>query len=90
MRNLADGRGNIVFNLEFKPLNGWFIGERAAGKSEHGYEYSVVQHTGSYGGTEGKYEFAGYDSDGEMVHDSVTGWLTLEDAISMAENWKGK
>lgn len=90
MRNLADGRGNIVFNLEFKPLNGWFIGYRAAGKSEQGYEYSVVQHTGSYGGTEGKYEFAGYDSDGEMVHNSVTGWLTLEEATNMAENWKGK
>ena len=36
------------------------------------------------------YEFAGYDETGEMVHDKVTGWLTLKEATDMAEGWKGK
>lgn len=79
-----------MFKLEFKKLSGGFIiGKQAAGKNEHGYEYSVVQHSMSYGGDRGQYEFAGYDSDGEMVHDKVTGWLSLEAATEMARNWKG-
>ena len=77
------------FRLEFEELTGWFVGKRAAGKNEHGYEYSVVCHNGSYGGTKGQYEFAGYDSNGEMVHHSVTGWLSLLAATEMAKNWKG-
>ena len=36
------------------------------------------------------YEFAGYDEVGEMVHEKVTGWLTLKEATEMAEGWKGK
>tara|TARA_R100000458_G_C8042908_1_gene93465 strand:- start:226 stop:474 length:249 start_codon:yes stop_codon:yes gene_type:complete len=81
---------NKMFKLEFKKLSGGFIiGKQAAGKNEHGYEYSVVQHSMSYGGDRGQYEFAGYDSDGEMDHHSVTGWLSLEAATEMAKNWKG-
>ena len=80
---------NKMFKLEFQKLNGWLIGWQATGKNEHGYEYSVVQHRMSYGGTQGQYEFAGYDSDGKMVHHSVTGWLTREAATEMAKNWKG-
>ena len=79
-----------MFKLEFKELSGLIVGKQATGKSEHGYEYSVVQHVGSYGGTQGKYEFAGYDRNGEMVHDKVTGWLTLEQATEMAKDWGGQ
>tara|TARA_Y100000356_G_C11121496_1_gene215055 strand:- start:227 stop:466 length:240 start_codon:yes stop_codon:yes gene_type:complete len=79
-----------MFKLEFKELTGFIVGWQATGKNEHGYEYSVVQHTGSYGGTQGQYEFAGYDRNGEMDHHSVTGWLTREEATEMAKNWKGK
>tara|TARA_R100000005_G_scaffold1251_1_gene725 strand:- start:247 stop:495 length:249 start_codon:yes stop_codon:yes gene_type:complete len=81
---------NKMFRLDFKRLTGFIVGWQATGKSEHGYEYSVVQHTGSYGADRGQYEFAGYDSDGEMDHNSVTGWLSLEAATEMAKNWKGK
>ena len=44
----------------------------------------------SYGGERGLYEFAGYDEVGEMVHEKVHGWLTLQEATDMAGNWKGK
>ena len=79
-----------MFKLEFKELTGFIVGKQATGKNEHGYEYSVVQHTGSYGGDRGQYEFAGYDSNGEMDHHSVTGWLSLLAATEMAKNWKGE
>ena len=78
------------FRLEFEDLSGGYIvGKQAAGKNEHGYEYSVVQHSMSYGGDRGQYEFAGYDSNGEMDHNSVTGFLSLLAATEMAKNWKG-
>ena len=78
------------FRLEFEELTGWLVGKRAAGKNEYGFEYSVVKSSFSYGGERGLYEFAGYDEAGEMVHDKVTGWLTLKEATEMAEGWKGK
>ena len=77
------------FRLEFEELTGFIVGWQATGKNEHGYEYSVVQHRMSYGGTQGQYEFAGYDSNGEMDHNSVTGFLSLLAATEMAKNWKG-
>tara|TARA_B100000131_G_scaffold125474_1_gene122704 strand:- start:63 stop:302 length:240 start_codon:yes stop_codon:yes gene_type:complete len=79
-----------MFKLEFKPLNGYIVGKQATGKNGHGFEYSVVKSSFSYGGERGLYEFAGYDEAGEMVHEKVAGWLTLKEATDMAENWKGK
>ena len=79
-----------MFKLEFKPLNGYIVGEQATGESQYGFEYSVVKSSFSYGGERGLYEFAGYDEVGEMVHEKVHGWLTLQEATDMAENWKGK
>ena len=79
-----------MFKLKFNPLNGFIVGEQATGKSQYGFEYSVVKSSFSYGGERGLYEFAGYDEAGEMVHDKVTGWLTLQEATEMAEGWKGK
>ena len=87
---LLSEKGQKMFKLEFTPLNGFIVGEQAAGKNGHGFEYSVVKSSFSYGGERGLYEFAGYDEVGEMVHDKVTGWLTLKEATDMAENWKGK
>ena len=79
-----------MFVLKFSPLAGYLVGKQATGKNAHGFEYSVVQTTMSYGGNEGLYEFAGYNEPGDMVHEKVTGWLTLKQATDMAENWKGK
>ena len=79
-----------MFQLKFKPLSGHIVGKQAAGFNSHGFEYSVVNSSFSYGGERGLYEFAGYDEVGEMVHDKVTGWLTLKEATEMAEGWKGK
>ena len=50
-----------MFKLEFQPLNGFIVGEQAAGKNGYGFEYSVVKSSFSYGGERGLYEFAGYD-----------------------------
>ena len=83
-------REQDMFKLEFQPLNGFIVGEQAAGKNGYGFEYSVVKSSFSYGGERGLYEFAGYDEAGEMVHEKVTGWLTLKEATEMAEGWKGK
>ena len=79
-----------MFQLKFKPLNGYIVGKQAAGFNSHGFEYSVVKSSWSYGHEKGLYEFAGYNKAGEMVHDKVSGWLTLKEATEMAEGWKGK
>ena len=78
-----------MFQLKFKPLNGYIVGKQAAGFNSHGFEYSVVKSSFSYGGERGLYEFAVYNKAGEMVHEKVVGWLTLQKATEMAENWKG-
>ena len=79
-----------MFKLKFSPLAGCLVGKQAIGENAHGFEYSVVQTTMSYGGNEGLYEFAGYNETGDMVHEKVTGWLTLNQATEMAEGWIGK
>ena len=79
-----------MFKLEFNPLNGYIVGEQATGENEYGCEYSGGMSAFSAGGARGLYECAGYDEAGEMVHDKVTGWLTLKEATDMAEGWKGK
>ena len=79
-----------MFELKFSPLAGSLIGKQAIGKNEYGFEYSVIQTNMSYGGERGLYEFAGYNEVGDMVHEKVHGWLTLQEATDMAENWKGK
>ncbi len=79
-----------MFELKFSPLGGYLVGKHATGKNAHGFEYSVIRSTMSYGGAEGLYEFAGYNKNGDMVHEKVTGWLTLEAATEMAKNWKGE
>jgi hypothetical protein len=79
-----------MFKLKFSPLAGYLVGKQATGKNEYGFEYSVVQTNMSYGGERGLYEFAGYNEVGDMVHEKVHGWLTLQEATDMAENWKGK
>tara|TARA_B100000519_G_scaffold17273_1_gene12631 strand:+ start:96 stop:335 length:240 start_codon:yes stop_codon:yes gene_type:complete len=79
-----------MFKLKFSPLGGYLVGKQATGKNEYGFEYSVVQTNMSYGGERGLYEFAGYNEVGDMVHEKVHGWLTLQEATDMAENWKGK
>ena len=78
-----------MFQLKFKPLSGHIVGKQAAGFNSHGFEYSVVKSSWSYGHEKGQYEFAGYNKAGEMVHEKVVGWLTLPAATEMAENWKG-
>jgi len=42
-----------MFVLKFSPLAGYLVGKQATGKNAHGFEYSVVQTTMSYGGNEG-------------------------------------
>ena len=78
-----------MFQLKFKPLSGHIVGKQAAGFNSHGFEYSVVKSSWSYGHEKGLYEFAGYNKAGEMVHEKVVGWRTLPAATEMAENWKG-
>ena len=78
-----------MFQLKFKPLSGHIVGKQAAGFNSHGFEYSDVNSSWSYGHEKGLYEFAGYNKAGEMVHEKVVGWLTLPAATEMAENWKG-
>ena len=78
-----------MFQLKFKPLNGYIVGKQATGFNSHGFEYSVVKSSWSYGHEKGLYEFAGYNKAGEMVHEKVVGGLTLPAATEMAENWKG-
>ena len=80
-----------MFELNFETMvcKGWPRGAiQATGTSIHGFKYSVLQHTFSCGGEFGLYEFNGYNKSGEMVKEQ--GFLTLEKATKMAENWKGE
>jgi hypothetical protein len=56
------------------------------------YELSVVQHDGSYGGTQGLFEIMVSDENGGVElpgitepGDTVKGWLTLEDVSSICK-----
>ena len=56
------------------------------------YELSVVQHDGSYGGTQGLFEIMVSDASGGIElpgvtepGDTVKGWLTLEDVSGICK-----
>lgn len=69
-------------------------GKQALGRFANGYGVSIVQHAGSYGGRENKWELAvlkwepGAD-DFELTYDTpitddVIGWLTWDEAVDIA------
>ena len=79
----------LELNFEYLAPEDWGRGARqATGTNSHGFEYCVLWWLGSIGGDRGLYEFNGYNKSGEMVKEK--GFLTLEAATEMAENWKGE
>jgi len=72
--------------LNFKRINEapFMVGKKARMMFENGYGVSVVSHTFSYGGKDGKYELAVLDSNGELTYETpitndVMGYLDSND-----------
>jgi hypothetical protein len=73
-------------DLNFKRINEapFMVGKKARMMFENGYGVSVVSHTFSYGGKDGKYELAVLDSNGELTYETpitndVMGYLDSND-----------
>jgi len=74
-------------DLAFKVFSDDVGGIQAEHTFPNGYGVSVVRHSFSYGGKQGKYELAVTDTGGlcysTPITDDVLGWLS-EDAVSEA------
>lgn len=75
-------------DLYFEEINEapFMVGKKSRMMFENGYGVSVVSHTYSYGGKDGKYELAVLDSNGDITYDTpitndVIGYLT-EDEVT--------
>ncbi len=75
-------------DLDFEEINEapFMVGKKSRMMFENGYGVSVVSHTYSYGGKDGKYELAVLDSNGDLTYDTpitndVIGYLT-EDEVT--------
>ena len=62
-------------------------------KFDNGFGASVVSHSGSYGGTDGLFEIAILDKNGEITYDTpissdVIGWLDFGGVAEILEKIK--
>lgn len=80
-------------DLDFEEINEapFMVGKKARMMFENGYGVSVVSHTFSYGGKDGKYELAVLDSDGQLTYETpvtndVMGYLDPEDVTKIMED----
>ena len=80
-------------DLDFEVINEapFMVGKKSRMMFENGYGVSVVSHTFSYGGKDGKYELAVLDSDGQLTYETpvtndVMGYLDPEDVTKIMED----
>ena len=80
-------------DLDFKEINEapFMVGKKARMMFDNGFGVSVVSHTFSYGGKDGKYELAVLDSDGQLTYETpvtndVMGYLDPEDVTKIMED----
>lgn len=80
-------------DLNFKRINEapFMVGKKARMMFENGYGVSVVSHTFSYGGKDGKYELAVLDSNGELTYETpitndVMGYLESEEVTNIMKD----
>ena len=73
-------------DLDFEEINEapFMVGKKARMMFDNGFGVSVVSHTFSYGGKDGKYELAVLDSNGELTYETpitndVMGYLESND-----------
>ena len=73
-------------DLDFEEINEapFMVGKKARMMFDNGFGVSVVSHTFSYGGKDGKYELAVLDSNGELTYETpitndVMGYLDSND-----------
>lgn len=68
-----------------------FDGHRFEFQFENGWGASIIRHSGSYGGRQGRWELAVLDSTGEIRMDTpitgdVVGWLTEPEVLTLLDN----
>jgi len=80
-------------DLDFEEINEapFMVGKKARMMFENGYGVSVVSHTFSYGGKDGKYELAVLDSNGELTYETpitndVMGYLESEEVTNIMKD----
>ena len=80
-------------DLDFEEINEapFMVGKKARMMFDNGFGVSVVSHTFSYGGKDGKYELAVLDSNGELTYETpitndVMGYLESEEVTKIMKD----
>jgi hypothetical protein len=80
-------------DLDFEEINEapFMVGKKARMMFDNGFGVSVVSHTFSYGGKDGKYELAVLDSDGQLTYETpitndVMGYLEPEEVTNIMKD----
>ena len=80
-------------DLDFEEINEapFMVGKKARMMFDNGFGVSVVSHTFSYGGKDGKYELAVLDSDGQLTYETpitndVMGYLESEEVTNIMKD----
>ena len=80
-------------DLNFRRINEapFMVGKKARMMFDNGFGVSVVSHTFSYGGKDGKYELAVLDSNGELTYETpitndVMGYLESEEVTNIMKD----
>jgi hypothetical protein len=80
-------------DLDFEEINEapFMVGKKARMMFDNGFGVSVVSHTFSYGGKDGKYELAVLDSNGELTYETpitndVMGYLEPEEVTNIMKD----
>jgi hypothetical protein len=80
-------------DLDFEEINEapFMVGKKARMMFDNGFGVSVVSHTFSYGGKDGKYELAVLDSNGELTYETpitndVMGYLESEEVTNIMKD----
>jgi len=80
-------------DLDFEEINEapFMVGKKARMMFDNGFGVSVVSHTFSYGGKDGKYELAVLNSNGELTYETpitndVMGYLEPEEVTNIMKD----
>jgi len=80
-------------DLDFEEINEapFMVGKKSRMMFDNGFGVSVVSHTFSYGGKDGKYELAVLDSNGELTYETpitndVMGYLESEEVTNIMKD----
>ena len=80
-------------DLDFEEINEapFMVGKKARMMFDNGFGVSVVSHTFSYGGKDGKYELAVLNSNGELTYETpitndVMGYLESEEVTNIMKD----